>query len=340
MSESLSATASPLKQIKARLRPLWRKPKAVLRLMRSAAHDYLVFRRHSGAVNKADLQVQSAQIVKYYHMIEKGLALPEPQPGFGHDPVNGLSIMVTKRLRAGDTSPHIVEALEALAAYQAFNERVGGETPRCVGETLALAASTLPRSEAAAIKQIKRSALLQAINFDAEAFFGSRFSVRQFAATPIDPGKIQFAARMAQTAPSACNRQAGRVHIVNDPKMRNRYLQFQNGNRGFGDTMGALAVITVDLRAFVEPEERFQGWVDGGLFAMAFILGLHARGLGTCCLNWSAPASKDVAFHRMSKIPEYESIIMFLAIGELREEFQVARSPRKPLSEILKFIEE
>ncbi|KPF89739.1 hypothetical protein IP83_01620 [Novosphingobium sp. AAP93] len=143
---------------------------------------------------------------------------------------------------------------------------------------------------------------------------------------------------MAQTAPSVCNRQAGRIHIVEDAATRDRWLRYQNGNRGFGETMGALAVVTVDLRAFLEPEERFQGWIDGGLFAMNFIMGLHAQRLGSCCLNWSSPVGNDREFHRVSGIPDQERIIMFIAIGELRDDFVVARSPRRSLESVVTFV--
>jgi hypothetical protein len=48
-------------------------------------------------------------------------------------------------------------------------------------------------------------------------------------------------------------------------------LSYQNGNSGFGHTVPALFVITSDMRIFEKSGERNQGWVDGGLFAMALV---------------------------------------------------------------------
>lgn len=336
MSES--SQSNLFQRLKRHIRQPWRELKARARLVRYSWYDFKQFQRFSGAINKRDSGAQAAQIIKYYHMIEKGLALPMPRPGFGHYAIESLCDLVAHRLRVGDTSPYVVEAIEVLAAYRDFNSQVGGATPACVAEVMNLASLYLPFSDASAVKRVERSAIAHATDFDALAFFNSRYSVRQFSTAPVDRSKIETAARIAQTAPSVCNRQAGRLHIVTNQEIRNRFLNFQNGNRGFGETIGALAVVTVDLRSFVEPEERFQGWIDGGLFAMSFILGLHSQGLGTCCLNWSSPSANDRDFHSVSGIPDHESVIMFLAIGELRDEFHVARSPRKPFSDILSYI--
>lgn len=321
-----------------RLRPAWRHLKAEIKLIRYSWHDYQQYRRFSAAINKSDREGQAAQIIKYYHMIEKGLALPDPRPSFGHYAIEGLCAMVERQISAGVTASYLGEAIEVLQAYRDFNLRTGGITPRMVDPLIARALAAGIGGAAEAVRRVHRAVIEQAVSYDTTAFFLTRFSVRQFAPLAIDRAKIEVAARIAQSAPSVCNRQAGRIHIVEDPAERERWLGFQNGNRGFGDTIGALAVVTVDLRAFVEPEERFQGWVDGGLFAMNFILGLHAQRLGTCCLNWSTPSANDTAFHYVSGIPHNESVIMFLAIGELRDEFVVARSPRKPLSDVLHFV--
>ena len=188
-----------------------------------------------------------------------------------------------------------------------------------------------------AVKSITRKEILEATAFDVERFFASRCSVRQFADGTIDRETIETAARIAQSAPSVCNRQSARVHVITDPARRDALLRFQNGNRGFGETASALAIITCDLTHFVEPSERYQAWVDGGLFAMSFALALHGLGLGTCFLNWSSPSDNDLRFRKAMPLGEAETVITFLAIGILPEQFTVARSPRKPLDEVLVF---
>ena len=56
-------------------------------------------------------------------------------------------------------------------------------------------------------------------------------------------------------------------------------------------------------------------------------------------LNSSATDGKDSdqdrAMHVLIGIPDHESIIMFVAAGHLPSEFVVAKSVRKPISEVL-----
>ena len=51
---------------------------------------------------------------------------------------------------------------------------------------------------------------------DFRAFAQSRHSVRWFSDATVDLGVIKQAISIAQTAPSACNRQATRVKIIKD----------------------------------------------------------------------------------------------------------------------------
>lgn len=96
-------------------------------------------------------------------------------------------------------------------------------------------------------------------------------------------------------------------------------MSYQNGNSGFGHTVPALFVITSDMRIFEKSGERNQGWVDGGLFAMALVYALHALGLGACMLNWSQDHDQDDALRAAFEIPD---------------DLLVAQSPRRPVGDV------
>jgi nitroreductase len=81
--------------------------------------------------------------------------------------------------------------------------------------------------------------------------------------------------------------------------------------------------------------ERYQGWIDGGLFAMTLALALHARGLGACFLNWSVPSARDKQLRRLIGIPDSELVITMMACGHLKPRFAVPVSQRKPLDAVL-----
>jgi nitroreductase len=97
--------------------------------------------------------------------------------------------------------------------------------------------------------------------------------------------------------------------------------------------------VTSDLRHFMNIGERNQGWIDGGMFSMQLLLALHAEGLGACPLNWSTDYKEDERFRAISVIPDHEIIMMFIAVGHLPDEFKIAQSARRPLSEILVKVE-
>ncbi|WP_162896201.1 nitroreductase family protein [Novosphingobium sp. THN1] len=321
---------------KAALRPYWRHIRDLSQLARFCAYDFNRFRRLSGTFPlRMTPGAEAARITKYYHMIEKGLALPAPRPGFGHYAIGELCALLDKAINEGRSGEHVERALDSLLAYRAFNSRHGGATPGCLDHTLANAQARKIACIPDAIKQATRAEILEATAFDAERFFWTRYSVRQFGNAPVAYADIEAAVRIAQSSPSVCNRQSARVHIITDPSQCAALLRFQNGNRGFGETMGALAIITADLSHFVEPTERYQPWIDGGLFAMTFALGLHARGLGSCFLNWSASIDSDRGLRAAMRLPDEETVIAFLAIGTLRDAFTVARSPRKALSDVM-----
>jgi hypothetical protein len=140
--------------------------------------------------------------------------------------------------------------------------------------------------------------------------------------------------------PSVCNRQAWRVYVFTDDEDKRRVLQHQNGNRGFGDRISQLLVVTCDLSAFVTIGERAQAWVDGGMFSMSLVYALHFAGLGTCCLKAPNEIREDRALRRVCGIPDCEVVIMMIAVGHLIEEFAVAQSARRALEEVVQFRED
>jgi nitroreductase len=114
-------------------------------------------------------------------------------------------------------------------------------------------------------------------------------------------------------------------------------LKIQGGAAGFADQIPTVLVISTELCNFQSEGERYQGWIDGGLFAMSVIYALHSLGLVTCCLNWSKNEKVDLEFKARFEIPGSESIIMLLSVGHPIDRFKVAESWRRPLDEVLEF---
>lgn len=307
-----------------------------LRLLSNYGYDARRFARHSLALHPrrpTPLQRRSV-IVRQAHRLEKGLALPEPRAGFGQDVVRDLVERVESYLPEVGRDDAVEMACAALTHYLAAH---GQHLPADLAVRAGGVANLLDHLDlgSGGTVAMTRAEVRDAAPTSPEAFFQTRHSLRTFDAAAFDVAQVQRAVALAQATPSVCNRQSCRVHVFVDPEERRRALALQNGNRGFGDGASAVLVVTSELQHFHKVGERNQGWVDGGMFAMSLVWALHAVGLGTCCLNWAVEAPRDRALKRACAIPPSESVIMLIAVGGIPERALVARSVRRPLTDVL-----
>lgn len=174
--------------------------------------------------------------------------------------------------------------------------------------------------------------------FDFHKFAWSRSSVREFdCSRSISRDEILAVVDAARKTPSVCNRQSSRVHIFTEPQVVSQVLSYQRGNTGFGHQVPAVAIITSDVSQFFSVDERNQMWVDGGMFAMSFVYGLHALGLGSCCLNWCISDHGDRSLRNAGYVPDHEHIIMMIAFGHPSEKNHSPSSLRMDAGRIVKF---
>ena len=80
-----------------------------------------------------------------------------------------------------------------------------------------------------------------------------------------------------------------------------------------------LALISVDVRSFVSVEERNEPYIDGGLFAMAFLTALECESLAACPLNTMMREKQEHEIRKLLGVPDYETLIAFVAIGNFPE---------------------
>jgi len=303
-------------------------------------HTYRAMYWGEGHIERVTL---AAELLFQYHKIEKGLVMPGPQRLFSIEPA--LAVMALSRrwitTGHGRADPVFIGAVETLAAY-ARRLQGGGLDPK---------GSVLPKVLAFLDEVPERNADLATPRplpglraKDGAGRFASfaelalaRRSVREFKSQPVPENILAGAAQAAQLAPSACNRQPCQLTIVSAEKDKHVLLAHQNGNRGFGHLAPHLAIVTSDERCFFDASERHEPYIDGGLFAMSFILSLRDQGVSSCCLNWCVPPTTDRAVHRMFGIAESHRIIMLIAIGYAHENCMVPRSPRRAITDVLTY---
>lgn len=319
------------------LKRLYRLVKGTSSSLGAWSYDAVRFAKYSGTFTKErNSAARIAEITKIYHTIEKGLALPQPRPGFGKENIKNLCEKVRKAIQDGIRDPELVNAIDAISGYADFNSRNALPVAPWIEETLALAAT---HGIGAGVAPVKPGTLPTPDHAEARLdFIFGRQSVRRYADRPVPDEVLHNAAKAGQAAPCVCNRQASKVYFIRDPETKRQALSLQNGNRGFGDTAPIVAIVVVDLRNFLDASERYQGWIDGGLFTMNMLLGFHAQGYGACCLNWSALPAQDKRLRKLGIIQPHESVITMVAVGAPADDYVVARSPRKPLADVCTII--
>jgi nitroreductase len=301
--------------------------KKLLTVLTSYAYDIRRFLAHSQAWRTDYDQMHlKGQLLRKLHSLEKGFSLPPPRRSFGGQKMEVIAGLL-ERLDDSDGNQWIKDyAAEVIGEVKGFNRST--EEARNAFPRLASAPPSV-------VTEFDKAATARSLPPSPEEFFATRRSVRIYEQIPVDSELLRRAARLAQLAPSVCNRQSGRVRFYSDEARKQSILALQDGNKGFGHQVPTVAVISSDLRCFHGGHERNQGYADGGLFAMALTFALHTLGLGSCMMNWCVSPEGDRALRKLLQLPDNEIVITLMSIGHLPEHYHVARSRRRPLDEVL-----
>lgn len=300
------------------------------------AYDERIFMKHSGVLYQ-DSQLKSiAKIVLHYHVIEKGLTMPDMRLGFGKGQMMRLIDECLEFQRNFDnTNTQFLHAVGVISEYRRihFEERfdLGSELQRRM-DILLNQTEKVPF-----VEQVKttRDSYFAYQNSSFEKFSKSRHSIRNFKGA-IELEAIYKAIELAQNAPSSCNRQPSRVHVVTNKELIAGIFEVQNGNRGFGHMADKLLIVTADLSVYQSAEERNLAYVDGGMYAMNLLYALHFSNIGACTLNWSTSPSNDLRLRDLVAMPDSEVVILLIACGKVPEKLKYASSLRNDFKEITK----
>ncbi|MGC3978520.1 MAG: nitroreductase family protein [Paludibacteraceae bacterium] len=277
-------------------------------------------------------------IIKHYHIIEKGLTMPETRLGFGQKALLRLIDECELYInRYGTEDTQLQHCLAVIKEYNEFHKQqsfcLPDETLRAIEKIQAFNSNTFVSSQ----KQMTREQFFASVEKSFDLFSNSRASVRNFSNHSIPMDKIEAALELARNTPSACNRQSWRSYVYQDKKQINDILQAQGGNRGFGHLTDKLIVVTGELGVFSHSFERNQVFIDGGMYVMNVLYALHFYKIAGCVLNCSTTPEKDIILQDLCGTPKSEVFIAMIACGIPPEIFRIASSPRYELSKIATF---
>ena len=298
--------------------------------LRAFRYDRAQFMANAGALHLDRMAAARAEIVMGYHVLEKGLTMPRRRLGFGRGAVVHLVNLINSfEKRFGGDDSQVRHAVGVLRAYRELHRERPDPMPR-----LDAFLASHPDIPAADEPHVTREAFFAAKDAPFPQFAASRHVCRHFAG-PVPMKTIESAVELAITAPSACNRQPARVHVIDDPALRDRIFAAQGGTRGFGADADKVLVVTADLSTVRWGWERHDCYVNGGIFVMNLCYALHYFGVAHCILHWSVSPEVDRAAHEFLGIPANEAIVQVIACGMPPEEFDVAASPRLAVSDVL-----
>lgn len=311
--------------------------KTNIALVRAFAYDFLRYRKFSFVLRQTSRDNRRAIIRIFAHYLEGGMCFPEVRLGYGQDKARSVIEKLRSYTQDFGVDETVVWAMATLESYFDFHRGRGFDLSALEAEFRQLAGELdLTEIEGCGGFETVRADQIQASgSVDFEQFLRQRHSVRQYSGGSIDQETIRKIVKNAQQCPSVCNRQACRVYAFTDAQDVQTVLAFQAGNSGFHQEIRTLFVVTANIGEMNLIGERYQGWIDGGIFAMTLALAIHAEGLGACFLNWSTEPGQDRALRRCLGIGDEELVITMMAAGQLKSEFRVPVSHRKTLDEVL-----
>lgn len=167
-----------------------------------------------------------------------------------------------------------------------------------------------------------------------EILSARRRSVRWFDESPVDRDLVDRALLVAGQAPSACNRQNLRFHMVYGRENTSPILGTAGGTKGFGDQVPAIAVVIGRLAGYRYGFDRHAIFIDGGLASMGFLLALETLGLSSCCINWPDVGSQYAQLKKYIHLERDEQVLMMIAIGHADQDGLIPSSIKRSIDSL------
>ena len=296
---------------------------------------------YSGAYAPHSKSALETNIIVRYHVLEKGLTMPDRHLPFGMRVAAALIDLVDEYERHFEIGSQVRHAISVLKEYLDVHEKHG----------IIVRDDAFWKKVSAFIDEHAESAMSEQLHFSRKDFYAakselfpqfakSRHSVRNYSPLPVDMEKIRNAVHLATLSPSACNRQHIFVRCLSDKNLCGEVLTLQGGNRGFGHLADKVLLITSDMCAEIGGfRERNDAYVNGGIFLMNLSYALHYYEVAHCILTCSFEADVEKKMRKICKISDNEVFIAMMSCGEAPEEFDVALSPRRELAEVFSVVE-
>lgn len=309
-----------------------------VKIMMAFHYDAKRFIAHSAALNPHSKSVLEAKIIMHYHVLEKGITMPNRRIPFGVNVAKSLVSLLRDFEQLYGLTRQVEHGMAVLKDYFEIHRSAGVPEDELV--EICKFFDSHPTVCASKQRHFSRQGYYAIKNEPFPIFAAGRHTIRNYSSTPIDDSKIIEAVKLATTAPSACNRQHVRVRCIRNHDVCNQVLMLQGGNRGFGHLADKVLIVTAELQAEVGgTRERYDAYVNGGIFLMNLCYAMTYFEIAHCILTASMERETETKVRSLGKIPDSEVIVAMLCCGEPANEVEVASSPRRDVDELLFFVD-
>lgn len=322
----------------------YKKYSPYITIFTNSLYDTYFFAKHSNVFLLNTLNKIEAKIILDYHSIEKGLLFENMRLGFAKEKIERLNQLLKKEIvRDNVHRSQILVGYKIMCEYYELHEKSGFNIdsyfPRSDYQLYCSILGGNYSTNFKGIIEYDKEDFYQNIKGSFEKFSSSRKSIRHFKEEMIEDELVEKAISLSLNAPSVCNRQPSKVYYIKDKKKIDQILDIQAGLNGFSQDIRQLLVVTTDVSYFYLVGERYQHYIDGGLFLMNLLYALHFHEIGTCPANWAKESGDEKAIKKIIPIKDCEKVICVVAIGKPKKNFRVTLSQRRDLSEVLTKIE-
>jgi nitroreductase len=306
--------------------------------------EYWDFTRETVRCNlSSSKSKQLTEILMLTHAIEKGFSLKDVRIDFGVAKMKTLVGLLKNYIDKYDFDENLRVPISLVFAYQQFKEEHYVLTKE-LEDLFAKVESIVKKHNKsksnfvfAGTNTIKRQDMMNLDSVDFPTLAKNRHAIRNFANSSggILEEKLTDAINIAKYSPSACNRQAYRVHIYKGEE-KTRVLMAQGSATPFSDSAEMAIIITGDMNRYYSFEQHLM-YVDASLFAMSLMYALTAKGIANIPLTQCIKRKALKRIKEEFKIPQNEMPVIMLAIGDYPEETKVAKSERMHHTEFTTF---
>lgn len=324
---------------------IYKKYSPYVTILTNTVYDAYFYCRHSNVFSDNTLNKMEAKIILDYHSIEKGLLFQHTRFGFAKEKVNRLHKYLRKEeVMSNVWKSQIKVAYRIMCEYYEIHKKNNFDTSTYF---------TLQDYESykTILGEDYNTQFSGVLDFDIDAFYNkshtafdefsdSRKSLRNFTGELVDDELIEKAVELSKNAPSVCNRQTAKVYYVKNKNKIDRILEVQAGLNGFSENIRQLLVITTDVNYFYLVGERYQFYIDGGIYLMNLLYALHFYSIGACPANWAKEWGDEKRIRKIIPVKPSEKVICVVAIGIPENSTKATLSQRRELDEILTIIED